>query len=127
VEQLQISTVDGIQGGALAVQNAGIIGGCRVVDDITTDGGALVGTNTGTVHACYYTGPGNLVGTNTGYTIGCYQANDITSFTNSSLTTFVNNLNSILNEWYKENSFKGTKFNYTFTPGNYPTVIVANR
>ena len=127
VEQLQITTVGSIHGGALAVTNAGIIGGCRVVDDITTDGGALVGINSGTVHACYYTGAGNLVGTNTGYTIGCYQANDITSFTNSSLTTFVNNLNSILNEWYKENFFKGTKFNYTFTPGNYPTVIVANR
>ena len=127
VEQLQITTVGSIHGGALAVTNAGIIGGCRVVDDITTDGGALVGINSGTVHACYYTGAGNLVGTNTGYTIGCYQANDITSFTNSSLTTFVNNLNSILNEWYKENFFKGTKFNYTFIPGNYPTVIVANR
>jgi len=98
VEQLQITTVGSIHGGALAVTNAGIIGGCRVVDDITTDGGALVGINSGTVHACYYTGAGNLVGTNTGYTIGCYQANDITSFTNSSLTTFVNNLNSILNE-----------------------------
>lgn len=127
VEQLQITTVGSIHGGALAVTNAGIIGGCRVVDDITTDGGALVGINSGTVHACYYTGAGNLVGTNTGYTIGCYQANDITSFTNSSLTTFVNNMNSILNEWYKVNSFKGTKFNYTFIPGNYPTVIVANR
>ena len=127
VEQLQITTVGSIHGGALAVTNAGILGGCRVVDDITTDGGALVGINSGTVHACYYTGAGNLVGTNTGYTIGCYQANDITSFTNSSLTTFVNNLNSILNEWYKENFFKGTKFNYTFIPGNYPTVIVANR
>ena len=127
VEQLQITTVGSIHGGALAVTNAGILGGCRVVDDITTDGGALVGINSGIVHACYYTGAGNLVGTNTGYTIGCYQANDITSFTNSSLTTFVNNLNSILNEWYKENFFKGTKFNYTFIPGNYPTVIVANR
>ena len=127
VEQLQITTVGSIHGGALAVTNAGIIGGCRVVDDITTDGGALVGINSGTVHACYYTGAGNLVGTNTGYTIGCYQANDITSFTNSSLTTFVNNMNSILNEWYKVNSFKGTTFNYTFIPGNDPTVIVANR
>ena len=59
VEQLHIApigTLDG--GGALAGTNAGTIGGCKVVDDIalSTEGGALVGTNNGTIHACYHIG-----------------------------------------------------------------------
>ena len=132
VEQLYITAIGEVSTGALAGTNAGIIGGCKVIDDVTLSGtpaGALVGTNTGTIHASYYTGAGNLVGTNndgdkTGTIVGCYQASDITSFTNSTLTTFVSNLNSSLNKWYDDNSFKRTQFNYTFTPGNYPTVVV---
>lgn len=131
VEQLYITAIGEVSTGALAGTNAGIIGGCKVIDDVTlsTGAGALVGTNTGTIHASYYTGAGNLVGTNsdgdkTGNIVGCYQASDITSFTNSTLTTFVSNLNSSLNKWYDDNSFKRTQFNYTFTPGNYPTVII---
>lgn len=132
VEQLHITAIGNVTNGTLAGTNAGIIGGCKVIDDVTLSGegaGALVGTNTGTIHVSYYTGAGNLVGTNndgdkTGTIVGCYQASDITSFTNSTLTTFVSNLNSSLNKWYKDNSFEGTQFNYTFTPGNYPTVFV---
>ena len=132
VEQLHITAIGNVTNGTLAGTNAGIIGGCKVIDDVTLSGtpaGALVGTNTGTIHASYYTGAGNLVGTNndgdkTGTIVGCYQASDITSFTNSTLTTFVSNLNSSLNKWYVDNSFKRTQFNYTFTPGNYPTVFV---
>ena len=132
VEQLHITAIGNVTNGTLAGTNAGIIGGCKVIDDVTLSGegaGALVGTNTGTIHASYYTGAGNLVGTNTdgdktGNIVGCYQASDITSFTNSTLTTFVSNLNSSLNKWYKDNSFEGTQFNYTFTPGSYPTVII---
>jgi hypothetical protein len=132
VEQLHITAIGNVTNGTLAGTNAGVIGGCKVIDDVTLSGegaGALVGTNTGTIHASYYTGAGNLVGTNsdgdkTGNIVGCYQASDITSFTNSTLTTFVSNLNSSLNKWYDDNSFKRTQFNYTFTPGNYPTVII---
>ena len=132
VEQLHITAIGNVTNGTLAGTNAGIIGGCKVIDDVTLSGapaGALVGTNTGTIHACYYTGAGNLVGTNsdgdkTGNIVGCYQASDITSFTNSTLTTFVSNLNSSLYKWYDDNSFKRTQFNYAFTPGNYPTVFV---
>lgn len=132
VEQLHITAIGNVTNGTLAGTNAGIIGGCKVIDDVTLSGdgaGALVGTNTGTIHASYYTGAGNLVGTNsdgdkTGTIVGCYQASDITSFTNSTLTTFVSNLNSSLKKWYDDNSFKRTQFNYTFTPGNYPTVFV---
>lgn len=132
VEQLYITAIGNVTNGTLAGTNAGVIGGCKVIDDVTLSGtpaGALVGTNTGTIHASYYTGAGNLVGTNsdgdkTGTIVGCYQASDITSFTNSTLTTFVSNLNSSLDKWYDDNSFKRTQFNYTFTPGNYPTVFV---
>ena len=133
VEQLHITAIGNVTNGTLAGTNAGIIGGCKVIDDVTLSGegaGALVGTNasTGVIHACYYTGTGNLVGNQTaenhGTIVGCYQASDITSFTNSTLTTFVSNLNSSLNKWYDDNSFKRTQFNYAFTPGNYPTVFV---
>lgn len=133
VEQLHITAIGNVTNGTLAGTNAGIIGGCKVIDDVTLSGegaGALVGTNasTGVIHACYYTGTGNLVGNqiaeNHGTIVGCYQASDITSFTNSTLTTFVSNLNSSLNKWYDDNSFKRTQFNYTVTPGNYPTVFV---
>ena len=144
VEQLHITAIGNVTNGTLAGTNAGVIGGCKVIDDVTLSGegaGALVGTNTGTIHASYYTGAGNLVGTNsdgdkTGNIVGCYQASDITSFTKEFLTNFIdgtdgenptNGLNDDLNAFYsnESNSKKfRTKFNYTFTPGNYPTVII---
>lgn len=126
VEQLQITTVGSIQGGALAVSNAGIIGGCRVVDDITTDGGALVGTNTGTVHACYCTGDiiggsDNLIGSGEGEVVGCYIAREITSFTDDALNSKVKELNGALTEWYSAD-FKHTKYQFSHVPANYPVV-----
>ena len=129
VEQLQITTVGSIQGGALAVSNAGIIGGCRVVDDITTDGGALVGTNTGTVHACYCTGDitvgettgGTLIGNGGDKAVGCYIASEITSFTETSLKGKVAQLNAELNNLYTTD-FKRTKFKFSHVPANYPVV-----
>lgn len=132
VEQLYITAIGEVSTGALAGTNAGIIGGCKVIDDVTLSGttaGALVGTNssTGTIHACYYTGAGNLIGTDSGTTIGCYQANQLTSLTNSALSTLVTTLNTNLTTWYSDTSNSGkfkTKFQYTYTIGNYPTVEV---
>ena len=132
VEQLHITAIGNVTNGTLAGTNAGIIGGCKVIDDVTLSGegaGALVGTNTGTIHASYYTGTGALVGNQTaenhGTIVGCYQASDITSFTNKYLEEYVGKLNGDLATWYTGNSDKyRTKFSYTFTPGNYPTVKV---
>ena len=134
VEQLYITAIGEVSTGALAGTNAGIIGGCKVIDDVTfADGstaGALVGTNssTGTIHACYYTGEGNLIGTDSGTTKGCYQANQLTSLTNSALSTLVTTLNTNLTTWYSDISNSGkfkSKFQFTYTIGNYPTVQVA--
>ena len=131
VEQLYITAIGEVSTGALAGTNAGIIGGCKVIDDVTfADGstaGALVGSSTGTIHACYYTGEGNLIGTDSGTTIGCYQANQLTSLTNSALSTLVSTINTNLTTWYSDTSNSGkfkTKFQYTYTIGNYPTVEV---
>lgn len=131
VEQLYITAIGEVSTGALAGTNAGIIGGCKVIDDVTfADGstaGALVGSSTGTIHACYYTGEGNLIGTDSGTTIGCYQANQLTSLTNSALSTLVSTLNTNITTWYGDTSNSGkfkTKFQYTYTIGNYPTVEV---
>ena len=134
VEQLYITTIGSVANGALTSTNAGVIGGCKVIDDVNLTGesaGALVGTNasTGVIHACYYTGTGALVGNQTaenhGTIVGCYQASDITSFTNKYLEEYVGKLNGDLATWYTGNSAKyRTKFCYTFTPGNYPTVKV---
>jgi hypothetical protein len=145
VEQLYITTIGSVANGALTSTNAGVIGGCKVIDDVNLTGesaGALVGTNdsTGVIHASYYTGTGALIGNQTaenhGTIVGCYQASDITSFTKEFLTNFIdgtdgenptNGLNDDLNAFYsnESNSKKfRTKFNYTFTPGNYPTVFV---
>lgn len=134
VEQLQITTVGSIHGGALAVTNAGIIGGCRVVDDITTDDGALVGINSGTVHACYCTGDitndgttgVKLIGSGDDKAVGCYIANDITSFTDASLKSKVDELNTALSNHYSH-EFNHTRYQFTHVSANYPTVIVANR
>lgn len=133
VEQLYITAIGEVSTGALAGTNAGIIGGCKVIDDVTLSGttaGALVGTNssTGTIHACYYTGEGNLIGTDSGTTKGCYQANQLTSLTNSALSTLVTTLNTNLTTWYSDISNSGkfkSKFQFTYTIGNYPTVQVA--
>lgn len=131
VEQLYITAIGEVSTGVLAGTNAGIIGGCKVIDDVTfADGstaGALVGSSTGTIHACYYTGEGNLIGTDSGTTIGCYQANQLTSLTNSALSTLISTLNTNLTTWYSDTSNSGkfkTKFQYTYTIGNYPTVEV---
>lgn len=131
VEQLYITAIGEVSTGALAGTNAGIIGGCKVIDDVTfADGstaGALVGSSTGTIHACYYTGEGNLIGTDSGTTIGCYHANQLKSLTNSALSTLVSTLNTNLTTWYGDTSNSGkfkTKFQYTYTIGNYPTVEV---
>ena len=123
VEQLQITCVGDVANGALAKTNSGIIGGCRVIDDVKITGegdcGALIGTNTGTIHACYYTGDtGNLVGTNSGTTVGCYDANNLKT---------ADALNEELKTWYGTSGSKyRTKFKYTATPGNLPTVVVSN-
>lgn len=129
VEQLYITTIGTVSGAALASNNAGVIGGCKVIDDVTLSddsAGALVGTNSGSIYACYYTGAGDLVGTSTGEIIGCYQASQITSFTNTVLSTLTATLNSALSTWYGNNSGKfKTKFQFTYAIGNYPTVQVA--
>ena len=137
VEQLHITAIGNVTNGTLAGTNAGIIGGCKVIDDVTLSGeggGALVGTNasTGVIHACYYTGDGDLVGnqkaTDHGTIVGCYQAGQISSFTNSTLSSFVADLNSQLTTWYSDTSNSGkfkSKFQFTYTIGNYPTVQVA--
>ena len=86
VTQIQITAIGSISGGgALVESNAGIIGGCRVADDVTTDAGAIAGTNSGMIYACCHTGvthgTAGLVGTNSGSIVGCYQAGDVDSGT----------------------------------------------
>ena len=125
IEQLQITCIGNISGkGALAETNAGVIGGCMVLDDVSVadGGGALVGTNTGIVYASYHTGTTPLVGTtSTGKVIGCYTASDITSLTEDQLKTLVESLNSQLSDWYKNHS-GFTQFKFDYTIGSYPTV-----
>lgn len=124
VEQLHITSIGSITGGgALADSNEGVIGGCKVIDDVITTGGALVGTNTGTVYASYYTGEANtipLVGTNNGKMVGCYQSKDITSFDESLLVNLVERLNNELTTWYKDNAY--TRFSFVYLTASYPTV-----
>ena len=124
VEQLHITSIGSITGGgALADSNAGVIGGCKVIDDVITTGGALVGTNTGTVYASYYTGETvttQLVGTNNGKMVGCYQSADITSFDESLLVNLVERLNNELTAWYMDSSC--TQFFFVYLTASYPTV-----
>ena len=122
VEQLHITTVGTIDGGgALADSNAGIVGGCKVIDDVNTTGGALVGTNSGSIHACYYTGSNDVPLVGSGTTVGCYVAKEITSFHDAE--SKVSNLNDTLDKWYKENKDKyKSQFEFVHSPGNYPTV-----
>lgn len=124
VEQLHITTVGTISGhGALADSNAGIVGGCKVIDDVNTTGGALVGTNSGTIHACYYTGSNDVPLVGSGTTVGCYVAKDITSFHEAE--TKVGELNLELDDWYNidENKSKyKSQFKFVHSPSSYPTV-----
>ena len=125
VEQLCITAIGEFSTGAMAGTNNGIIGGCKVIDDVSlaTGAGALVGSNSskGVIHACYYTGTGNLIGTDSGTTKGCYTASDIPSFTDSALKTFVSNLNTALSALYTQNK-KLTKFQFVHNSASYPTV-----
>lgn len=117
VEQLYVCPIGTVKGGALAGTNSGVIGACKVIDEVTVssaDDGALVGTNSGTVYACYHTGNTKLVGR--GETIGCYIASDINSFDDASLKTFVEKLNQELTD----NNL--TKYQYEYSVGSYPTV-----
>jgi hypothetical protein len=125
VEQLHVTTIGSISGGgALAETNAGVIGGCKVIDDVDTTGGALVGTNDGIVYACYHTGLSNgnrLIGQDHGNTIGCYQASDITSFDEALLKSLVATLNTSLTTWYASHP-NLTEFTFVYSPASYPTV-----
>lgn len=127
VEQLCITAIGEFSTGALAGTNNGIIGGCKVIDDVSlaTGAGALVGSNSskGVIYACYYTGTGNLIGTDSGTTKGCYTASDIPSFTDSALKTFVSNLNTALSALYNDDKYKSlTKFQFVHNSASYPTV-----
>jgi len=125
IEQLHITTIGTITGsGALANTNEGTIGGCKVIDDVSTTGGALVGTNSGLIYASYCTGEEGtttLIGSNSGQAVGCYQSTDLTALDEASLEAKVKQLNSDLSELYKTNSSL-TQYEYIYSPGNYPTV-----
>ena len=123
VEQLYVSPIGSITGGALAMTNAGVIGACKVLDEVTTSSstdGVLVGTNTGMVYACYHMGTTKLVGS--GVVVGCYTASDITSLDGGSLKTLVDSLNAKLDSLYSSNT-DITKYQYVYSVGSYPTVV----
>ncbi len=149
VEQLHITTIGSISGGgALAQTNQGIIGACKVIDDVETTGGALVGTNSGLIYASYHTGDtkgtAGLVdtNTNTGTIVGCYQAGDVAGGTAFSIAktnqgtiacpvptslyeiqqqAFTDQLNKGLKTWYATQASR-TQFYYVHTAANWPTV-----
>jgi len=147
VKQIQITTIGTIDGGgALAGNNAGIIGACRIVDDVTTTGGAIAGTNSGVIYASCHTGVthgvAGLVGTNTGSIIGCYQAGDVEGGTAYSiaatgsglidcpaagslyemeLLSFTESLNSALESWYATHPTL-TKYTFIHQDASYPAV-----
>lgn len=145
VEMLHIAPIGTITGGgALADTNAGTIGGCKVVEDVelSTQGGALVGTNSGsgTIYACYHIGNATykkdddttialgLVGSNEGNIFGCYHAGDDFTIANTNSgtincptptslydikqDTFVKKLNATLT---------GTLFYFVHNDASYPT------
>jgi hypothetical protein len=102
--------------------DAELIGTCKVIDDVTTTGGALVGTNNGTIYACYYTGTTravSIVGSNNtdGKTVGCYVANDYSIITNKDVDTLNNELETL----YKQNS-NLTPYEYVYSVGTFPIV-----
>ena len=147
IEQLQISPIGNISGGGtLADSNAGTIAACKVIDDVKTTGGALVGTNSGVIYASYHTGDtygkAGLVATNTGSIVGCYQAGDVIGGTAYSIAnddsgtincptasslydmqqeSFVTMLNEELNTWYTTNT-SYLQYEFTHSLGSYPTV-----
>ena len=145
VKQVQITTIGTITGGgALAETNAGMIGGCRIVDDVTVSGGAIAGTNSGVIYACSHvgvtTGTAGLVGSNTGNIIGCYQAGDVVGGTAFSIAatgsgtvscpapaslyeiqqeSFCESLNTVLDSWYADHTGV-TPFRFVHSTANYP-------
>lgn len=147
VTQVQVTTIGTITGGgALADVNAGIIGGCRIADDVTSGAGAIAGTNSGVIYACCHTGithgTAGLVGTNTGSIIGCYQAGDVDGGTAYSIAAtnsgeincpvaeslfamqqeaFCLSLNQTLQSWYDAHS-DYAQFTYVHYTASYPSV-----
>lgn len=125
VEQLHITSIGSITGGgALADTNAGTIGGCKIIDDVNTIGGALVGNNSGLIYACYSTGESGttkLIGGNSGQAVGCYQSTDFTSLDESNLKKLVDTLNGDLDSLYVKQATL-TQFKYIYSAGSYPTV-----
>ena len=145
VKQVQITTIGTITGGgALAETNAGMIGGCRIVDDVTVSGGSIAGTNSGVIYACSHigvtTGTAGLVGSNTGNIIGCYQAGDVVGGTAFSIAatgsgtvscpapaslyeiqqeSFCESLNTALDSWYADHTGV-TQFRFVHSTANYP-------
>ena len=145
VKQVQITTIGTITGGgALAETNAGMIGGCRIVDDVTVSGGAIAGSNSGVIYACSHigvtTGTAGLVGSNTGNIIGCYQAGDVVGGTAFSIAatgsgtvscpapaslyeiqqeSFCESLNTALYSWYADHTGV-TQFRFVHSTANYP-------
>ena len=125
IEQLHITSIGTIAGsGALANTNDGTIGGCKVIDDVNTTDGALVGTNNGLIYASYCTGETGtttLIGSNSGQVVGCYQSTDLTALDEASLEAKVKTLNNDLGDLYKNNTSL-TQYEYIYSPGNYPSV-----
>ena len=145
VKQVQITTIGTITGGGvLAETNAGMIGGCRIVDDVTVSGGAIAGSNSGVIYACSHvgvtTGTAGLVGSNTGNIIGCYQAGDVVGGTAFSIAatgsgtvscpapaslyeiqqeSFCESLNTALDSWYADH-MGVTQFRFVHSTANYP-------
>ena len=91
VSRVQLHSISVAGDGVLANTNAGMIAGCRIFGDATLTGtgsaqGAVVGTNSGDIVACYHVGNtqgvathvGGLVGSNTGSLTGCYHTGTVT-------------------------------------------------
>ena len=125
IEQLHITSIGTIAGnGALSNTNAGTIGGCKVVDDVMTTGGALVGSNSGIIYASYCTGEDGttkLIGENSAKAVGCYQSTDFISLDESNLKKLVDKLNGDLDSLYVKQTTL-TQFKYIYSAGSYPTV-----
>lgn len=125
VEQLHITSIGSITGGgALANTNAGTIGGCKIIDDVNTTGGALVGSNSGLIYASYCTGEDGttkLIGENSAKAVGCYQSTDFTSLDESNLKKLVDTLNGDLDSLYVKQATL-TQYKYIYSAGSYPTV-----
>lgn len=147
VEQVQVTTIGSIDGGgALCDVNAGIIGGCRIIDDVTTSGGAVAGVNSGIVYACCHvgvtSGVAGLVGSNSGSVVGCYQAGEVSGGSSFSIvgennglvdcpvpaslheiqtSGFVDELNDALSGFYASHSVL-RRFIFTYSPADYPSI-----